>query len=197
MNSPLETLKNHIDFSLQPLEVRVLIEKEELTLYGTLPHLEAIIHFLREDSTCWCRQLVDICGVDYPARSPRFDVVYHFLSLSYNHRIRLIVGVEEGALIPSIGNLFRSADWFEREVYDMFGIPFKNHTDLRRILTDYTFEGHPLRKDFPLTGFTEVHYCDTQERVMTRPVHLQDPLRDYTHSTPWLGSQKKAEEESQ
>ena len=194
MNSALETLKNHMDLSLQSFRVRTLIENDELTLYVELPHLEEIVRFLREDSTCWCRQLMDICGVDYLNRTPRFDVVYHFLSLSYNHRIRLVVGIGEDDLVPSLGHLFRSADWFEREIYDMFGILFKGHPDLRRILTDYTFEGHPLRKDFPLTGFTEVHYCETQERVMTRPVCLQEPLREYRYDTLWLGSKAKKEE---
>jgi NADH-quinone oxidoreductase subunit C len=186
----MKDLKSYIDLSLQSLDVTTSLEKEELTIYGTLAHLEEIARFLRENSTCWCRQLVDICGVDYKDRDPRFDVVYHFLSPTHNHRVRLIIGVEEDDLVPSLVHLFRSANWFEREVYDMFGLSFKNHTDLRRILTDYTFEGHPLRKDFPLTGFTEVHYCKTQERVMTRPVHLEEPLRDYKYDNPW---QKKGQ----
>lgn len=190
----LDTLKKYLDLSLKSLDVKSTIENGELTLYTSLPNLEEVVRFLRENSTCWCRQLVDICGVDYLKRVPRFDLVYHFLSLSHNHRVRLIVGVEEEDLIPSLVHLFRSANWFEREIYDMFGLTFKNHTDLRRILTDYTFEGYPLRKDFPLTGFTEVHYSDEQERVMTRPVSLKDPLRDYAYDNHFLGLKQTDEE---
>lgn len=188
MRREVEQLQEKLLHSLKLYDVQVSLALGELMVRVPLTNLENVIQFLREDTDCWFRQLMDICGVDYPARAPRFDIVYHLLSLTHNLRIRIVVGVEEGDLIPSLVPFFRSAGWFEREVYDMYGLFFKHHTDLRRILTDYTFEGHPLRKDFPLVGNTEVFYSTEQERVMERPVYLEQPLREYHYGSMWQGS---------
>ena len=185
----METVQNLQEYltasSLKGLEVK--IQSGELVIQAKLENLEDTVRFLKEDPECWFRQLIDICGVDYPDRTPRFDVVYHFLSLKYNLRVRLIVSVEEGALVPSLTNQYRAAGWFEREVYDMYGVKFNHHEDLRRILTDYHFDGHPLRKDFPLSGFTEVYYSKEQERVASRPVNLKEPFREFNFESSWKG----------
>lgn len=159
----------------------------ELTVTVTPARLLEILAFLRDDPSCLFKQLLDICGVDYLDRPQRFEVVYHLLSLKHNRRIRLKVATDESTPIPSTTGLFNSAGWWERETWDLFGILFSGHPDLRRILTDYGFEGHPLRKDFPLTGYVEVRYDDEQKRVVYDPVKLTQEFRSFDFLSPWEG----------
>ena len=166
----LKDLANHLDTTLGDYLQSSEIRLGELTLRVHGDALERIIKFVRDDSACHFEMLVDVCGVDYPDRDPRFDVVYHLLSISNNLRICVQAGVDEEGSIPSVSALYSSAGWYEREVWDLYGVYFTDHPDLRRILTDYGFEGHPLRKDFPLTGYVEVRYDDEQKRVVYEPV---------------------------
>ncbi len=159
----------------------------ELMLESTADKLLALLTFLRDDPRCLFKQLVDVCGVDWPEREKRFDVVYNLLSLRHNRRIRVKVATDETTPVPSAAPVFSSASWFERETYDLFGIWFADHPDLRRILTDYGFEGHPLRKDFPLTGFVELRWDDVQKRVVYEPVKLQQEFRHFDFLSPWDG----------
>ncbi len=161
----------------------------ELTLVANLANLEALVEFLRDDPACRFSSLVDITAIDHPERAQRFDVVYHFLSMYRNHRIRLKVAVREDEMVPSIHELHPSANWFEREVFDMFGILFSGHPDLRRILTDYGFRGYPLRKDFPTTGYTEVRYDEALKRVVYEPVKLVQEYRQFDFMSPWEGAE--------
>ncbi len=161
----------------------------ELTLTVALSELEALVEMLRDDSACRFTSLVDITAIDHPERPQRFDVVYHFLSMYQNHRIRLKVAVREDEMVPSIHALHPSANWFEREVFDMFGILFSGHPDLRRILTDYGFRGYPLRKDFPTTGYTEVRYDEALKRVVYEPVKLVQEYRQFDFMSPWEGAE--------
>ncbi|MDP3262805.1 MAG: NADH-quinone oxidoreductase subunit C [Tabrizicola sp.] len=161
----------------------------ELTLTVALQYLQGLVEFLRDDASCRFTSLVDITAIDYPDRAARFDVVYHFLSMYQNHRIRLKVAVRAEDMVPSIHTLHPSANWFEREVFDMFGILFSGHPDLRRILTDYGFRGHPLRKDFPTTGYTEVRYDEAQKRVVYEPVKLVQEYRQFDFMSPWEGAE--------
>ena len=147
-----------------------------------------VVKYLRDDPSCEFTILVDICGVDWPQRPRRFDVVYHFLSLTKNRRVRVKAQLAEDQAIPSIVNLYPAANWFEREAFDMYGIVFADHPDLRRILTDYGFSGYPLRKDFPLTGFVEVRYDDELKRVVYQPVQLVQEFRDFDFMSPWEGA---------
>jgi NADH-quinone oxidoreductase subunit C len=162
---------------------------DELTVTVTLASLVTFVEFLKTDRTCRFSSLVDITALDYPSRSARFDVVYHFLSMYQNHRIRVRVEVREEDMVPSIIDVHKSANWFEREVFDMFGILFSGHPDLRRLLTDYGFRGHPLRKDFPTTGYTEVRYDELQKRVVYEPVSLVQEYRQFDFMSPWEGAQ--------
>jgi len=153
---------------------------------------DAIVHaltFLREDSQCRFKVLVDICGVDYPDRPERFEVVYNLLSLTQNQRIRVKVMTDEDNPVPSVTRVFSSANWYERETWDLYGVMFSDHPDLRRILTDYGFDGHPLRKDFPLTGFVQVRYDEEQKRVVNEPVKLGQEFRRFDFMSPWEGAQ--------
>lgn len=150
--------------------------------------LLATIRTLRDDPKLGFISFIDMCGVDYPARERRFDVVYHFLSPSQNARVRVTLETDERTPIPSLTELFPGAEWFEREAYDLYGILFSGHPDLRRLLTDYGFDGHPLRKDFPLTGFVEVRYDDEQKRVLYEPVRLNQEFRDFDFLSPWEGT---------
>ncbi len=161
----------------------------ELTVDVALPNIVGLVEFLKTDPTCRFSSLVDITAVDYPERPKRFDVVYHFLSMYQNHRIRLRVAVREEDMVPSITDVHPSANWFEREVFDMFGILFSGHPDLRRILTDYGFRGYPLRKDFPTTGYTEVRYDEKQKRVVYEPVSLVQEYRQFDFMSPWEGAE--------
>ncbi|MEE9210250.1 MAG: NADH-quinone oxidoreductase subunit C, partial [Kiloniellales bacterium] len=146
-----------------------------------------LLVFLRDDQNCQFKQLMDVTAVDYPDREARFDVVYNLLSLKHNQRVRVKTTAEEGAPVPSATSVFNSANWFEREVWDLFGIFFSDHPDLRRIMTDYGFEGHPLRKDFPLTGYVEVRYDADQKRVVYEPVKLTQEYRSFDFMSPWEG----------
>ena len=148
---------------------------------------QEFIRFLKESRDLQYSTLIDICGVDYPNRADRFDVVYHLLSMTKNKRIRVKVSTSDSQPVPSIVNIFPAAEWYEREAYDLYGINFSNHPDMRRMLTDYNFQGFPLRKDFPLTGYTQVRYDDTQKRVIQEPVELGQEFRDFDFESPWLG----------
>jgi NADH-quinone oxidoreductase subunit C len=160
----------------------------ELTLEAEASEILRVMTYLRDDPACEFKILVDICGVDWPQREKRFDVVYHLLSLTRNLRIRVTLQVSEVEAVPSIVSVFPAANWFEREAFDMYGMPFTDHPDLRRILTDYGFSGHPLRKDFPLTGFVEVRYDDELKRVVYQPVQLVQEFRDFDFMSPWEGA---------
>ncbi|MBT2130908.1 NADH-quinone oxidoreductase subunit C [Aliiroseovarius lamellibrachiae] len=160
----------------------------ELTVTVPLAGIPAFIEFLKTDKACKFSSLVDITAVDYPTREERFDVVYHFLSMYTNQRIRVKVAVREDEMVPSITEVHPSANWFEREVFDMFGILFTGHPDLRRILTDYGFRGFPLRKDFPTTGYTEVRYDEVEKRVVYEPVSLTQEYRQFDFMSPWEGA---------
>lgn len=146
-----------------------------------------ILKTLRDDPKCRFEVLIDICGVDYPERAERFDVVYHLLSPRLNQRLRIKIATDETTAVPSVNDIFPAANWYEREAYDLYGIRFIGHPDLRRILTDYGFQGHPLRKDFPLTGYVEVRYDDEKKRVVYEPVKLTQEFRDFDFESPWEG----------
>ncbi len=161
----------------------------ELTLTVTPTHLLALMEYLRDDATCRFSTLIDITGVDYPERPARFDVVYHLLSMYRNQRIRVKAAVREEEMVPSLVSLHPGANWYERETFDMFGIIFQGHPDLRRLLTDYGFRGHPLRKDFPTTGYVEVRYDEVQKRVVYEPVKLVQEYRQFDFMSPWEGAE--------
>lgn len=160
----------------------------ELTITVRRAAILNIIGFLRDDPICKFNQMIDLCGVDYPERARRFDVVYHLLSMAHNTRIRVKCATDEETPVMSIVSMFPNADWYEREAFDMYGIVFDQHPDLRRILTDYGFEGHPLRKDFPLTGFVEVRYDEERKEVIYEPVVLQQEYRSFDFLSPWEGA---------
>ena len=169
------------------------VEFDELMITIEAPSISRVLTYLRDSEAYQFSQLIDLCGVDYLGRDPRFDVVYNLLSLVHNQRIRLKVGVEEGVPVPSVASVFSSANWWEREVFDLYGIPFDDHPDLRRILTDYGFEGHPMRKDFPLTGYVEVRYDEEQKRVVYEPVKLPQAFRTFDFESPWEGMEFAAQ----
>ena len=166
------------DLSIVGDQLVAIVEKEDIA---------KLLVFLRDDVNCQFKQLMDICGVDYPERPQRFEVVYNLLSLVHNNRVTVKVMLDDNSSIPSVSKIFSSADWWEREIWDLFGIFFSGHPDLRRILTDYGFDGHPLRKDFPLTGYVEVRYDDAQKRVVYEPVKLTQEYRDFDFLSPWEG----------
>jgi NADH-quinone oxidoreductase subunit C len=170
-----------------PREARAIIVRGELTLPVTRESLIAVATFLRDDPNSLFKILLDVCGVDYPERPERFEVVYHLLSIRYNRRIRLKVTTDEATPVASLVDVFPTAGWFEREAWDLYGILFAGNPDLRRILTDYGFEGHPLRKDFPLTGFVQVRYDEEQKRVVNEPVKLTQEFRTFDFLSPWEG----------
>jgi NADH-quinone oxidoreductase subunit C len=165
-----------------------VIAYDELTVLVEGARIVEVVRRLRDDPALRFVSFIDLCGVDYPGRERRFDVVYHLLSPYRNRRVRLKVQADETTPVPSIIAVFPAANWFEREAYDLYGILFSGHPDLRRILTDYGFEGHPLRKDFPLTGFVEVRYDDEQGRVVYEPVKLQQEFRNFDFLSPWEGT---------
>lgn len=169
---------------------------DELRMKCDVSDLVYVLKTLRDDPILQFKQLTDLTAVDYPERAQRFEVVYQMLSLALNARIRVLTSVEDGDIVPSVIDLFASANWAEREVWDMFGIFFSGHPDLRRLLTDYGFEGHPLRKDFPLTGYVEVRYNDTERRVVYEPVHLTQEYRDFDFLSPWEGMQMPSGEQN-
>ena len=177
---------------IEPVLGEVLLshrtDRDELTLIVRAPAIVRVLTFLRDEPTLQFRQLIDLCGVDYPEREQRFDVVYHLLSLHHNQRVRVTVQTDETVPVPSVTGVFPNANWFEREAWDMYGIFFSDHPDLRRLLTDYGFEGYPLRKDFPLTGYVEMRYDGEQKRVVYEPVKLRQDFRSWDFLSPWEGS---------
>jgi NADH-quinone oxidoreductase subunit C len=185
--SALEELGAHIGASMTNAIEGQTLRLDELTLDVRADQITAVITFLRDDPRCRFTTLVDICGADYPERTKRFDVVYHLLSMHLNHRIRIKLQTDEDTPVPSLAGVYPCADWFEREAFDMYGILFSNHPDLRRILTDYGFQGFPLRKDFPLTGHVEVRYDPEQQRVVYEPVKLTQAFRNFDFLSPWEG----------
>jgi NADH-quinone oxidoreductase subunit C len=188
MSDELAALGDHIAASLGPAVLARQIAYGELTVVVPAEAIARVLTFLRDDGRCQFVSFVDLCGVDYPGREKRFDVVYHLLSPRRNTRIRIKVETDEVTPVPSVIDVFPAANWFEREAYDLYGILFSGHPDLRRILTDYGFEGHPLRKDFPLTGFVEVRYDEEQKRVIYEPVRLQQEFRNFDFLSPWEGT---------
>ncbi|MCT4553344.1 MAG: NADH-quinone oxidoreductase subunit C [Pelagimonas sp.] len=189
MSDALKELGTHIELKRPDCVLGWDVAFGELTVDVAPANISDFVEFLKTDATCRFSTLVDITGVDHPDRPKRFDVVYHFLSMYQNHRIRLRVSVREDEMVPSVTNVHKSADWFEREVFDMFGVLFSGHPDLRRILTDYGFRGHPLRKDFPTTGYTELRYDEEQKRVVYEPVSLVQEYRQFDFMSPWEGAQ--------
>jgi len=165
-----------------------IIKFEQIQISINPDELISILEFLKDNDVCQFRQLTDIAGVDFPERQNRFDIVYHFLSFKNNARIRVKIEIRENEAIQSITQIFPAANWFEREAFDMYGIQFTDHPDLRRILTDYGFEGYPLRKDFPLTGNVEVRYDEMEKKVIYEPVKLQQDYRDFDIQSPWEGT---------
>ena len=159
----------------------------ELTITTTVRDIVKVVTFLRDDERCQFWSIVDVTAVDWPGRAQRFDIVYHLLSPKENMRIRVKLEVDEATPVPSIIDVFPGANWFERELYDLYGVLITGHPDMRRLLTDYGFEGHPLRKDFPLTGFVEVRYDDEQKRVVYEPVKLTQEFRNFDFLSPWEG----------
>jgi NADH-quinone oxidoreductase subunit C len=185
--SGLDDLGAHIRAAMTSAILDQKVAVGELTLIARADQIYAVLKWLRDDPRCKFTTLIDICGADYPEREKRFDVVYHLLSMQLNHRVRIKVETDEQAPVPSVADIFPCADWFEREAFDMYGILFSNHPDLRRLLTDYGFQGYPLRKDFPLTGHVEVRYDPEQQRVVYEPVKLTQAFRNFDFLSPWEG----------
>ncbi len=165
------------------------VAQGELTIMAAVGGLRTLVVYLRDNAACAFTTLIDITAVDYPEREYRFEVVYHFLSMTQNQRVRVKINVAEDEIVPAITDLHPSANWFEREVFDMYGIMFSGHPDLRRLLTDYGFRGHPLRKDFPTTGYSEVRYDETSKRVVYEPVSLVQEYRQFDFMSPWEGAE--------
>ena len=187
-NTALSDLGDHIGTMMADYVLATDIAFGELMLTVGPTSIEKMRKFLREDRQCRFEIMVDLCGVDYPARDPRFEVVYNLLSITNNQRIRVKVPIGDGEAVPSIVGIHNSAGWFEREAWDLYGIFFDGNPDLRRILTDYGFDGHPLRKDFPLSGFVELRYDDEQKRVVYEPVKLPQEFRQFDFMSPWEGA---------
>ena len=184
----LRDLGEHVATSLSDYVFAAEVTRDELTVDARADQVVRVLKFLKDDPRCRFEQLTDLCGVDYPERDPRFDVVYHLLSLSHNCRLRLKVGVNEDQPVPSATEIYPSAGWWERETWDLYGIYFAGNPDLRRLLTDYGFDGHPLRKDFPLTGYVELRYDSEQKRVVYEPVKLTQEFRRFDFLSPWEGA---------
>ena len=189
MNSKdIERLEKVINSELASKVQKSIVEYNELLIEINELDLIDVVQFLKSNESCKFRQLIDIAGVDYPENEKRFNLIYLFLSHEKNLRIKLVIKFQIDQSIPSITKIFPSANWMEREVFDMYGIKFKNHPDLRRILTDYNFKGHPLRKDFPLTGFNEVRYSEKEKKVIYEPVKLEQNYRNFDFESPWEGT---------
>ena len=189
MTQSLTDLGGLITLKLGPAQVASSIAFGELTIIVGRAGIVDVLTRLRDDPACRFEILIDICGVDYPEREQRFDVVYHLLSPRLNQRIRIKLATDADSPVPSVIGVHPAADWFEREAYDMYGILFSGHPDLRRLLTDYGFQGYPLRKDFPLTGYVEVRYDDEAKRVVYEPVKLTQEFRQFDFESPWEGTQ--------
>jgi len=187
MDEPLEELGKEIVAALSGAASGYKVAFGQLTLAVEAADIARVMQFLRDDERCLFWSIIDITAVDWPSRERRFDVVYHLLSPRRNQRIRVKVETDEVTPVPSIISVYRGADWFEREAYDLYGVLFSGHPDLRRLLTDYGFEGHPLRKDFPLTGFVEVRWDDELKRVVYDPVRLAQEFRNFDFLSPWEG----------
>ncbi|UEM05753.1 NADH-quinone oxidoreductase subunit C [Skermanella rosea] len=183
----LQKLGDHIRTSLPGAVRSAEVLLNELVLRIERRDTVKVMTFLRDDAMCQFQQMMDITAADYPQREERFDVVYNLLSLRHNQRIRIKLSTDEDSAVPSITGVYTVANWFEREIWDLFGVFFSDHPDLRRILTDYGFEGHPMRKDFPLTGYVEMRYDDEQKRVVYEPVKLQQDFRTFDFLSPWEG----------
>ena len=188
MKENLKKLKNLINSELTSKVQNSFIKDDELTIEINENDLIEVTQFLKSNEKCKFRQLIDIAGVDFPDKEKRFKLIYLFLSHENNFRIKLSINFTPKQLINSLTKIFPSANWMEREVFDMYGIKFKNHPDLRRILTDYGFKGHPLRKDFPLTGFNEVRYSEKEKKVIYEPVKLEQNYRNFDFESPWEGT---------
>jgi NADH-quinone oxidoreductase subunit C len=188
MTDALNDLSGYIREKLGAKISNAILAYGELTLSAEPDGIVEVLNFLKKDTRCQFVSFIDISGADYPSREKRFDVVYHLLSPRQNQRIRVKVQADEDTLVPSATEVYSGADWFEREAYDLYGILFSDHPDLRRLLTDYGFEGHPLRKDFPLTGFVEVRYDDEAKRVVYEPVELKQEFRNFDFMSPWEGT---------
>ena len=187
MTEPLKDLADHLSAALPQDVTKTETAHGELMAMVKRDSIRRVLTFLRDDPSCLFAMLVDICGVDYPDRAERFDVVYNLLSLKHNQRIRLKVSTDEETPVPSVTSIYSAAGWFERETWDLYGVYFADHPDLRRLLTDYGFEGHPMRKDFPLTGYVELRYDETQKRVVYEPVRLKQEFRSFDFLSPWEG----------
>ena len=187
MLNQLTKLEKLVNSELSSKILKSIIENNELLIEINENDLVEVIQFLKADENCKFKQLIDIAGVDYPDEEKRFKLIYLFLSHEHNHRIKILIHLEANKVINSITKIFPSANWMEREVFDMYGIKFKNHPDLRRILTDYDFEGHPLRKDFPLTGFIQIRYDNEQKKIVNEPVKLDQEYRNFDNLSPWEG----------
>ncbi len=183
----MSDLLNYLEQTYPSHILKAELVNGEMVLHGDRAHIVALLEFLRDNPQVLCKQLVDIAGVDYPEREQRFEVVYQLLSLKHNFRLRVKVATDEMSPVPSVVSVFSSAGWYEREAWDMYGILFDGNPDLRRILTDYGFDGHPQRKDFPLTGYVELRYDDEQKRVVYEPVKLNQAYRSFDFSSPWEG----------
>ena len=188
MIEDLKKIEKLINSELTSKVQNSYINNQELLIEINDVHLIEVVQFLKSNEKCKFRQLIDIAGVDYPDEEKRFQLVYLFLSHENNMRIKLLTKFQPKQIINSLTKIFPSANWMEREVFDMYGIKFKNHPDLRRILTDYGFKGHPLRKDFPLTGFNEVRYSEKEKKVIYEPVKLEQNYRNFDFESPWEGT---------
>ena len=190
MDQALKELGKYIQDTLGDAVTGITMRLGELSIEINRDDVLKIIKFLRDDVNCQFLTLLDVCGVDYPEDDERFEIVYHMLSMTHNNRIRIKLRTDEDTPVASVTSLFSSANWWEREIWDLFGVAFIDHPDLRRILTDYGFEGHPLRKDFPLTGYVEVRYDDAQKRIVYEPVKLTQEFRSFDFLSPWEGVQR-------
>jgi NADH-quinone oxidoreductase subunit C len=190
MADSLTELSEHVASALPDTVLASEIRHGELAIRVAPDALPRVLTFLRDDRQCRFSTLCDLCGVDYPDRPERFEIVYNLLSLAHNRRIRVKVATGEDQPVPSATGIFSAAGWWEREVFDLYGVFFNDHPDLRRILTDYGFEGHPMRKDFPLTGYVELRYDEEQKRVVYEPVRLQQEFRRFDFLSPWEGMDK-------
>ena len=188
MDEALIELGEYIAASLRDSVSGGNLAHGELMIDAKTDDIVKVLSFLRDDTACQFKILIDICGVDYPERPQRFDVVYNLLSLTHNQRVRVKLQTDEETPVPSVTSVYSAAGWYEREAWDMYGILFAGHPDLRRLLTDYGFEGHPLRKDFPLTGYVEVRYDDEEKRVTYAPVKLTQEFRQFDFMSPWEGA---------
>ena len=188
MDDTLDKLGQTIKNALGASVTGYTVARGELTVDALAADVIKVATFLRDDPACRFINIIDVTAVDWPSREQRFDIVYHFLSPHLNQRVRLKVMTDERTPVASLINVFRGADWFERETYDLYGVIFIGHPDMRRLLTDYGFEGHPLRKDFPLTGFVEVRYDDQEKRVLYEPVRLNQEFRKFDFLSPWEGA---------